>query len=532
MKQQMYLRKTAFALYAVTAVLLLVFSVYMLCFEKTSVYSSREYLQSKVIKNYTVTDVSAPETPLGTKRVYRFTPDVISGDSSLMFYVVHNYADVRIDGMLLYSSYPGKNNRLGNSPSSYWVVIPVTELDRDKTVTITLTPVYKSAVNKVPDFIIGSRYSLFMRQLRSDLPQMVFSTLCIAVGILLIAVQLHLILRRRTSAWNMFFLGNSSLLLGIWRITDTRLSAFVFKDHTMAIGYITLAALFIMSAPILLYADKQSSEDSFPALNIGAVATCLVALVSLALQVFSAIDLRQCLTACHAMLIIDIVLLLSSAFFYNRHGKRDVNSVIFALLLISGGITDIVVFYVKGTSSGITITLAAFLIYAVYEFIENILSINKKARIDLKTKLFNKAYWEDLIKTDSAEDGEIGMIMFDLNSLKRTNDTLGHNAGDKMILEFSSILKREIGKKELLCRWGGDEFAVYVRDADRRKITEYISAVTDAVKAYNRSGKSVKIHFACGYALSCDFPELSRRDLLAKADEYMYIDKKRWHEKH
>lgn len=85
MKQQMYLRKTAFALYAVTAVLLLVFSVYMLCFEKTSVYSSRDYLQSKVIKNYTVTDVSAPETPLGTKRVYRFTPHVISGDSSLMF---------------------------------------------------------------------------------------------------------------------------------------------------------------------------------------------------------------------------------------------------------------------------------------------------------------------------------------------------------------------------------------------------------------------------------------------------------------
>lgn len=124
------------------------------------------------------------------------------------------------------------------------------------------------------------------------------------------------------------------------------------------------------------------------------------------------------------------------------------------------------------------------------------------------------------------------MIMFDLNGLKRTNDTLGHNAGDKMILEFSSILKREIGKKELLCRWGGDEFAVYVRDADRRKITEYISAVNDAVKAHNRSDKSVKIHFACGYALSCDFPELSRRDLLAKADEYMYIDKKRWHEKH
>ena len=229
------------------------------------------------------------------------------------------------------------------------------------------------------------------------------------------------------------------------------------------------------------------------------------------------------------MLIVDILVIISSAVFYNIGGKRDLEAVIFTALLMTGGILDIIIFYLKGSSSGIIITMVAFLIYSVYELVVSLLNINKKAYIDSKTKLFNKAYWEDLVRDVFSAEEQTAMIMFDLNGLKHTNDTLGHNAGDKMIFEFSSILKKEIGSKELLCRWGGDEFAAFVRNADREKTDEYISAVNSAVAAYNRSGKTPEIYFACGYALSCDFPGISWPELLAKADKYMYENKKRWY---
>lgn len=229
------------------------------------------------------------------------------------------------------------------------------------------------------------------------------------------------------------------------------------------------------------------------------------------------------------MLIVDILVIISSAVFYNIGGKRDLEAVIFTALLMTGGILDIIIFYLKGSSSGIIITMEAFLIYSVYELVVSLLNINKKAYIDSKTKLFNKAYWEELVRDVFSAEEQTAMIMFDLNGLKHTNDTLGHNAGDKMISEFSSILKREIGSKELLCRWGGDEFAAFVRNADREKTDEYISAVNSAVAAYNLSGQIPEIHFACGCALSCDFPNLSWSELLAKADEYMYINKKSWY---
>ena len=530
MKQGISLKKTAYAAYAVAAVLFVIFSVYMLCFEKTVTFNSRGEPSFEEIKDFTKTEISAPDAPIGIKKEYRFKTDKISsGDTSLMFYVGHSYVDVKLDDSLLYSTSAGKNNRIGSTPSSYWVVIPVSQLDKDKTVTITVTPVFKSAENRKISFMLGSSYALFMKQLKADLPQLVLSALCMVMGVLLIVVQLYLIFKKRSSVWNMFFLGNFSLLLGIWRITDTRFSALIFKNHTMPIGYITLAALFILAVPILMYTDKQYKDKGYIVLDIAALITCAVALAALFCQVFSIAELRQVLIACHIMLIADIAAIVSSAVFYNTGGKRDTEAVIFTALLVSGGVLDIITFYIKGSSSGMIITMVAFLIYTVYEFVVSLLNTNKKASIDSKTKLLNKAYWEDLVKEVFSSDEQTAMIMFDLNSLKHTNDTLGHNTGDKMISEFSSILKNEIGSKELLCRWGGDEFTVFVRNADREKTEEYISAVNNAVAAYNRSGKTPKIYFACGYALSCDFPGISWPELLAKADKHMYENKKRWY---
>ena len=166
-----------------------------------------------------------------------------------MFYVGHSYVDVRFDNTLIYSTSAAKSNRIGASPTSYWVVIPLSRLDNDKAVTVTVTPVFKSVENRKISFMLGSRYALFMKQLKADLPQLILSALCMVMGVLLIVVQLYLILRKRTAVWNIFFLGNFSLLLGIWRITDTRFSALMFKNYTMPVGYITLAALFTLAAP-------------------------------------------------------------------------------------------------------------------------------------------------------------------------------------------------------------------------------------------------------------------------------------------
>ena len=68
MKQGISLKKTAYAAYAVAAVLFVIFSVYMLCFEKTVTFSSRGEPSFEEIKDFTKTEISAPDAPIGIKK--------------------------------------------------------------------------------------------------------------------------------------------------------------------------------------------------------------------------------------------------------------------------------------------------------------------------------------------------------------------------------------------------------------------------------------------------------------------------------
>lgn len=524
------LKSVMLALYAAVCILFVVLTVYMCAFEKSDIYSAREYPSFTEFRDYSVNEIKASDAPQGIKKVYSWeNGEINSGENCLIFYLVHSYVDVKIGDSTVYSLAHGKNNVVGKSPSSNWIVVPLSPLDSFKEVTVTVTPVFKSVTDREISFKIGTRYAVFVNQLKSDLPQIIISSLCILIGIVMIIAQMYLVVKKRTTLWNVFFLGNFSVFLGVWRITDTRFSSVMFKNYSMALGYITIAALFIAAVPLLIYADSLHPEKKHILLRVAAITTSVAVAAALLCQIFGIAELHDMLKVCHIMLIIDVVVLIISLFVYKNRDECDLNTKVFILMLTVGCVSDIAYYYAKGSSSGMMITLTLFLIYTVYQFGSNILSINKRAYIDPKTKLFNRAYWYDLVEMNISPDDSIGMMMFDLNGLKRTNDTLGHNSGDDMIMGFSSILKKVIGTKEFLCRWGGDEFTVLIKNADREKAEGYISAVQAEVDKYNSSGRKPEIHFACGYALSVDYPTHSCQELLDKADEYMYRDKRRWY---
>ena len=133
------------------------------------------------------------------------------------------------------------------------------------------------------------------------------------------------------------------------------------------------------------------------------------------------------------------------------------------------------------------------------------------------------------MKVKAPTDDTVGIMMLDLNRLKYINDTMGHEAGDKMIYTFSNILRNSISHSNTICRWGGDEFAVMIMDADKEKMETCLSEISQATEAYNASGAKPEIFYAAGYALSSEFPRHSLEELLRVADKRMYLDKKRWY---
>lgn len=532
-KSHFNLKRIAVAAYVATAVLFIAFALYMFVFKDNNVYSARDIASYKTVENYSEEEVEDASAPIGIRKKYSWQiVDIDNNESCLIFYIVHSYAEVRFDDELIYSITASENARTGNSPSSNWVVVPLYPSDVGRKVTVTVTPVYKGVKNREIVFQIGSRYAVFMHRLKADLPQIILSALCIVMGVLLVIVQMCFVANKRTSSYDMLYLGVFSLTMGIWRITDTRFSSIMFENHAAALGYITLLALFVMAVPLLLFMDERHTGKFRVLLRSAALVNCAGAMFSLVCQAACVAELRQTLPVCHIMLIIDVAALLIVSVFDSVKGVKEKHTWIFNILIALGVLADIIYYYRKATSSGILFTTIAFLIYTVYLFAENILDIINKVYYDVNTKLYNKAHWEEFIKDKIPDSEPIGVMMLDLNRLKYTNDTFGHEMGDKMIVKFSEIMRKTFASCEFLCRWGGDEFVVVVRNANLEKMENYDKAIHAAVENYNKSGAKPEIYFACGYALSTEFSDISRDELLTKADKRMYSDKQQWYNEH
>ena len=77
------------------------------------------------------------------------------------------------------------------------------------------------------------------------------------------------------------------------------------------------------------------------------------------------------------------------------------------------------------------------------------------------------------------------MFFFDVDYFKQVNDNFGHDIGDKVLIAFSDILKKNFSELGLVSRYGGDEFVVLVRMDSVDKITDSLKKSLDDVHAIN-----------------------------------------------
>jgi diguanylate cyclase (GGDEF)-like protein len=104
-------------------------------------------------------------------------------------------------------------------------------------------------------------------------------------------------------------------------------------------------------------------------------------------------------------------------------------------------------------------------IAAVALFNQLILSdAQHKANTDPLTRLNNRNYFSQMVQYNtekSSKDGtEISIFLFDIDSFKNYNDTNGHAAGDKLLIELSRLIRGSSRKNSTIARYGGEEFII------------------------------------------------------------------------
>ncbi len=174
--------------------------------------------------------------------------------------------------------------------------------------------------------------------------------------------------------------------------------------------------------------------------------------------------------------------------------------------------------------------LAAFAITLIVGRMTNrILAEQAYANTDAMTGFYNRrAYESDIARLDKAsEHGDLVYISIDLNSLKETNDTLGHEAGDELLLGAAECMQRSFGGCGKLYRIGGDEFVALI-DADEQKLEALRQGYEQDMAAWTGK-RGNKLSTANGYVRVSEFPGKSMAELARLADERMYAAKSEYY---
>ena len=145
------------------------------------------------------------------------------------------------------------------------------------------------------------------------------------------------------------------------------------------------------------------------------------------------------------------------------------------------------------------------------------------------TGINNKlAYQNHIIRLNNADDTFlVGVIMFDLNNLKRVNDTLGHEMGDRYIESFSAILAGVQNERISAYRIGGDEFCVVIPKQNKIDPEDKLTQLEQEQKKYNAGLEYPYMQIAYGYAEYDAQTDLDIEDTRSRADEKMYEMKRR-----
>lgn len=175
--------------------------------------------------------------------------------------------------------------------------------------------------------------------------------------------------------------------------------------------------------------------------------------------------------------------------------------------------------------------LAAHLAFAVKN-LGRFAEVEDLVYLDDLTHLFNLRYLDQLLERQvrdaAVHNRPFSLLFLDLDHFKSVNDAHGHLVGSKLLVEVGRVLKGCVRDDDVVCRYGGDEYVIVLRETDSGgalKVGERIRRAVEHHHFLAREGYSLSLTTCIGVA---SFPEHAsdKATLLDFADRAMYRGKK------
>lgn len=145
---------------------------------------------------------------------------------------------------------------------------------------------------------------------------------------------------------------------------------------------------------------------------------------------------------------------------------------------------------------------------------------------DYLTGLYNRRFFnEEFIRRYNNADSEfpISIILGDVNGFKLFNDTFGHLAGDKALIDIAYKIRQSINKEDIFARLDGDEFAIIISKANEADVRKYLDKIEELNKYTGDDGNRLPT-IALGYGIQKKKDDILD-DLIKEAEAYMFSRK-------
>jgi diguanylate cyclase (GGDEF)-like protein len=152
------------------------------------------------------------------------------------------------------------------------------------------------------------------------------------------------------------------------------------------------------------------------------------------------------------------------------------------------------------------------------------------ATTDQLTDLLNRRGF-DLLANQAIQEARrnpspLCALLLDLDSFKDLNDNHGHLAGDEVLRGFANKLRDNLRQSDILCRWGGEEFIILLKDTSPEQARLLAEKIRQQTEQASFSYKDASLRITTSIGLAELHPDDSLNELLARADRALYRAKK------
>lgn len=470
-------------------------------------------------------------------------------DPTINLYSIHATVKVSVDNEVIYQY--GQDRYREKKLLGYGRhFIPLGKNQMGKKLTIEMHISENNAFDGQQPVIISDGRKFVSKDIAGKRFNLAISMFLMVFGVIIMILSM-LMLKSSVNFIQTFCIAMFSFLVGCWTLCNMDLIEY-FSSDLLVKTYMEYMTFYVLPLPFTYYFRDRLEEKGFPKwlkiyFKVLIIAEIAFAAFAYTMQFFNIMHLPSFLSVAHILMMLALLFIVFINIWARKNSQDSINSVMVGIAIaVILTVIELVRFninkyflgfskneYSSKTCFAVLIIVISMLVdygkkisQTLYRIAQQQL-FKQMAYMDELTGLANRRKCEEYIKELETHTEKYCILCFDLNLLKKINDTYGHEKGDELIKRFADVLREVYSLYGITARTGGDEFVAILNNVSVQETEKLISDMLILIETKNKEEDILKLSTAYGYAMSDEVADSNPHIIYKLADDRMYEYKKK-----